>query len=354
MSSSTPIEPQDRLSLDDGGFSRLYRTTAQDLVVFFVRRTFDAEAAADLMAETFAKAYLGRRRFRGSTEEAARAWLFGIARRRLAMYVRRGKAERRALRRLGLERPQLVEGEYGRIEELAGLNAMRGTLAEHLSRLAPAVPGGLELRNAIAALHDGLMGVSRVEKAQVARGDTVLISAAGGSIGTWLIPLLAGTGATVVAAARGEGKLSLARERGADVTVDYSADDWPEHVRAATNMRDVDVVFDGAGGRAGARAFELTRRGARFFSYGSASGEFAGIEAAAERRGVEVIGIDEQLTPADQRRFAQEALARLAAGEIVPVIGQIVPLERAADAHAAIEERRVAGKTLLATGAKAT
>lgn len=64
MSSATPIEPsgldQDRPSLDDGGSSRLYRTTAQDLVVFFARRTYDAEAAADLMAETFAKAYLGR------------------------------------------------------------------------------------------------------------------------------------------------------------------------------------------------------------------------------------------------------------------------------------------------------
>jgi RNA polymerase sigma factor (sigma-70 family) len=150
MSSATPIEPscldQDQLLLDDVGFSRLYRTTARDLVVFFARRTYDAEAAADLMAETFAKAYLGRRRFRGATEEAARAWLFGIARRRLAMYVRRGKAERRALRRLGLERPRLVEGECGRIEELAGLDAMRGTLAEHLGRLAPAQRSALELR----------------------------------------------------------------------------------------------------------------------------------------------------------------------------------------------------------------
>jgi NADPH:quinone reductase len=237
-------------------------------------------------------------------------------------------------------------GEYG-----GGGYAERAVTATDKAML---VPDGVELRNAIAALHDGLMGVSRVAKARVARGETVLITAAGGSIGTWLIPLLAGTGATVVAAARGEGKLSLARERGADVTVDYSADDWPEHVRAATNEHDVDVVFDGAGGRAGASAFELTRRGARFFSYGSASGEFAGVEAAAERRGVEVIGIDEQLTPADERRFAQEALARLAARAIEPVIGQIVPLERAADAHAAIEERRVAGKTLLATGAKAT
>jgi RNA polymerase sigma factor (sigma-70 family) len=140
MSSATPME------LDDVRFSTLYRATAQDLVVFFARRTYDPEAAADLMAETFAKAYLGRRRFRGSTEEEARAWLFGIARRRFAMYVRRGKAERRALGRLGLERPQLVDGEYARIEELAGLDAMRGPLAKHLSNLAPAQRSALELR----------------------------------------------------------------------------------------------------------------------------------------------------------------------------------------------------------------
>jgi RNA polymerase sigma factor (sigma-70 family) len=150
MCSATPIEQSGpgpvSLTLDDAGFSRLYRSAAQDLLVFFARRTYDPEAAADLMAETFAKAYLGRRRFRGSTAEEARAWLFGIARRRFAMYVRRGKAESRALRRLGLERPQLVEGEYARIEELAGLDAMRGTLTEHLNRLAPAQRSALELR----------------------------------------------------------------------------------------------------------------------------------------------------------------------------------------------------------------
>jgi RNA polymerase sigma factor (sigma-70 family) len=150
MTSATPSEPsgpeQGGLALDQVGFSRLYRATAQDLVVFFARRTYDPEAAADLMAETFAKAYLGRRRFRGSTEDEARAWLFGIARRRFAMYARRGKAERRALRRLGLERPQLVEGEYERIEQLAGLEAIRGTLDEHVRRLAPAQRTALELR----------------------------------------------------------------------------------------------------------------------------------------------------------------------------------------------------------------
>lgn len=214
---------------------------------------------------------------------------------------------------------------------------------------AIAVPDGVELEDALAALHDGLMGVSRLEKAGIARGDLVLVTAAGGSIGAWLVPLLVGAGATVVAAARGERKLALTRERGATVAVDYADEDWAARVRAAAEGRTVDVVFDGAGGQIGAQAFELTGRGSRFFSYGAAGGDFAGVEAEAQRRGVRVFGIDEDLTPEDQRRYVQDALARLVTGEIEPVIGQRVPLERAADAHAAIEDRRVAGKTLLTT-----
>jgi NADPH2:quinone reductase len=221
------------------------------------------------------------------------------------------------------------------------------------AEVAIEVPEGVDLKQAIAALHDGLMGVSRLDKAELAAGDLVLVTAAGGSVGTWLVPLAARGGATVIAAARGERKLALARELGAALAVDYSEAGWTESVRAEIGDRDVDVVFDGAGGRIGAEAFELTGRGSRFFSYGSASGAFAGIEAAAARRGVRVVGIDEKLTTTDQRRYARAALARLAAGEIRPVIGQVVPLERAADAHAAIEERRVAGKTLLATAKEA-
>jgi NADPH2:quinone reductase len=215
------------------------------------------------------------------------------------------------------------------------------------------VPEGVDLQQAIAALHDGLMGVSRLERAEVAAGDLVLVTAAGGSVGTWLVPLAAHAGATVIAAARGERKLALARELGAALAVDYSEPGWAESVRAEIGERVVDVVFDGAGGRIGAEAFELTGRGSRFFSYGAASGAFAGIEAAAARRAVRVVGLDEKLTASHQRRYAKAALARLAAGEIRPVIGQIVPLERAADAHAAIEDRRIAGKTLLAIGKEA-
>jgi NADPH2:quinone reductase len=207
------------------------------------------------------------------------------------------------------------------------------------------IPDGLGARQAIAALHDGVMGVSRVQKAGLRAGDTALITAAGGAIGTWLIPLLKADGVTVIAAARGARKLALAADRGADTVADYGQEDWTAGIGA------VDAVFDGAGGELGAAAFKLVRSGGRFFSYGAAAGDFPVIEAAAAERGVEVIGIDGGFSADEMHRAAGDALERLADGSVEAVIGQVVPLERAADAHAAIAERSVVGKTLLEVGA---
>lgn len=86
-------------------FGEIYRTHARSILVFLTRRIYDPEIALDLTAETFAQAFAGRRRFRGSTDEEIAAWLFGIARNVLARYLRRGRAERRALRRLGVDVP---------------------------------------------------------------------------------------------------------------------------------------------------------------------------------------------------------------------------------------------------------
>jgi NADPH:quinone reductase len=211
------------------------------------------------------------------------------------------------------------------------------------------VPGGVGLHDAIAAIHDGVTALSRLEKAEIERGDHVLVTAASGSLGSWLVTLAARAGATVVAAARGERKLAAARERGAQVAVDYSHEGWADRARAEIDGAALDVVFDGVGGQIGRAAFELTGRGARFFSYGSASGSFPDIVSDAEARGVHVIGIGDRVSASERRRYAEQALALLAAGEIRPLIGQVVPLERASDAHAAIEDRSVPGKTLLVT-----
>jgi NADPH2:quinone reductase len=109
----------------------------------------------------------------------------------------------------------------------------------------------------------------------------------------------------------------------------------------------VDVAFDGVGGTIGRAAYELVRAGGRFSSFGLASGAFAQVaEEDAARRGVSLLR-GTGLTPEDLLELSRAALAEAAAGRLRPLIGQTFPLERAADAHAAIEARDTIGKTLL-------
>ena len=81
------------------------------------------------------------------------------------------------------------------------------------------------------------------------------------------------------------------------------------------------------------------------------SGGFAVLDPGErERRGVTVRGIEHlQLAPDAMRRMLARALSEAVAGRMRPVIGQTFPLERAADAHTAIEARAVVGRTLLLT-----
>ncbi len=74
------------------------------------------------------------------------------------------------------------------------------------------VPEGLDMGKALAALHDGRMALSQAEKAAIAPGQWVLVSAAGGSLGVWLVPLARAAGARVIAAARGRTQVE-ARQR---------------------------------------------------------------------------------------------------------------------------------------------
>jgi RNA polymerase sigma factor (sigma-70 family) len=124
------------LTLDADDISRLYRCHARAMVAFFARRTYDPNAAVDLVAETFAAAFRDRARFRGDTDEQALAWVYGIARHQLGDFYRRGAVERRALGKLGVERRALTDPEYERIEELAGLADTRARVAAELDEMS--------------------------------------------------------------------------------------------------------------------------------------------------------------------------------------------------------------------------
>jgi NADPH:quinone reductase len=201
------------------------------------------------------------------------------------------------------------------------------------------VPDGLELAVALAALHDGVLAQHRIELTPLTAGARVLITAAAGSLGHWIVPLAKTSGATVIGAAGGPRKAQAVRRLGADLAVDYRKDGWVQRSGGP-----FDVVFDGVGGAIGRTALAHTVDGGRFHAYGAASGEFA--TTPGERR-IEVFGVEQTINDDTWRRLVRSGLDLLAAGRVTPTIGQRVPLERAADAHAAIERREVIGKTVL-------
>lgn len=119
-----------------GDLGAVYREHSRSVLVFLTRRTFDAELAMDLTAETFAQALLSRRRFHGTSVDEERAWLFGIAAHMLSRSLRRSRTEDRAMRRLGLERPGIDRDEIDAVLELAGLADLRGAVQAGLQTLS--------------------------------------------------------------------------------------------------------------------------------------------------------------------------------------------------------------------------
>jgi NADPH2:quinone reductase len=233
------------------------------------------------------------------------------------------------------------------LQVVASLNGAGGyaeravTTASQLIR----VPDGLAARDAVALLADGRTALALAGRAELRPGKTVVVEAAGGGVGTLLVQIARRAGARVVALAGQPRKLALARDLGADVTVDYRRDGWDRQVRDAVG--EVDVVFDGVGGHIGLMAFGLLGAGGRFCPFGMASGSFAPVtpELAQDRQITVRTGAGGN--PAHLAALARMALAEAAAGRLRPVIGQEFELADAARAHAAIEARETVGKTLL-------
>jgi RNA polymerase sigma-70 factor (ECF subfamily) len=127
-------------------FVALYEAEAKPVLVFLARRTLDPEVAVDLTAETFAQAWRGWGRVRLDSTEEVRAWLFTIARRQLSGYLRRGRVERRALRRLGIRTPMVHHDDVAEIEQAAGLASVRRVLGNELAALSASQREALRLR----------------------------------------------------------------------------------------------------------------------------------------------------------------------------------------------------------------
>ncbi|GAA3217226.1 zinc-binding dehydrogenase [Dactylosporangium siamense] len=221
---------------------------------------------------------------------------------------------------------------------VASLNGTGGyaELAVAAARNVVLVPDGVSTLDATALLADGRTALGLHELAAPQPGETVLVEAAAGGVGSLLVQLARNAGARVVGAASGERKLQLIRDLGAEA-VDYTVPGWTDPVKG------FDVVYDGVGGTIGREALAATVAGGRFVVHGAAGGP-----PTQTGEGVTGFGFPDLMRIGQRApELAAKALQAAAEGRLRPVIGQTFPLDRAADAHAAIEARGTLGKTLL-------
>lgn len=184
-------------------------------------------------------------------------------------------------------------------------------------------------------------------------GETVVVHAGAGGVGTLAIQLAKSWGAgRVIATASSEEKRALTLELGADVAIDSRAPDLETALREANEGGRVDIVLEMTGGRVFDQSLAALAPLGRLAVFGMAGRTLAAAidPAVLMRRSTAVIGF--WLAHVAQRPYllaeAVTDLMRLIAdGSIRPIVGETYPLERAADAHRALLDRTSVGKLVI-------
>jgi NADPH2:quinone reductase len=186
---------------------------------------------------------------------------------------------------------------------------------------------------------------------RVAAGQTVLIHAAAGGVGTAAIQLAKLAGATVIATASSEEKLSLCQRLGADHLVNYKEKDFLDAVRDITGGKGVPLVLESVGGEVYEKSQHALAAMGRLVVFGCASG-VAGRTDPIDLlfRNKSIVGFHLGRYTADREAMTRATSAMFPAwhaGKLKPVIGRTFPLNQAAGAQNWITDRRSVGKVLL-------
>jgi NADPH:quinone reductase len=215
------------------------------------------------------------------------------------------------------------------------------------------IPGELDEGAALALIIQGLTAWHLYRTAgHVAAGESVVVHSAAGGVGSLAVQLGRAFGAgRVIATASSSEKRALALELGADVAIDADADGLTERLLQANDGRPVDVVFDMAGGAVFDASYAALAPFGRIVVCGIASQEPNELRTGSLlRHSRSVVGFYLFHTLERPGMFSDalaDLFARAARGELRTVIGATYPLERAAQAHIDLRERRTTGKLLL-------
>jgi NADPH2:quinone reductase len=220
--------------------------------------------------------------------------------------------------------------------------------AERLVR----IPEGVDDRQAAALMLKGMTAQMLLRQVyRVRKGNTLLVHAAVGGVGSILVQWAKHLGATVVAVVGSNEKAQRARELGADHVL-LSGEDWVAKTRATTGGRGVDVVYDSVGKDTFIGSLDSLRPRGLMVTYGNASGPvppMAPLELS--KRGSLFLTRPTLFhyipTRATLMRAASEMFDLVSKSVIGVQIGQDYPLRDAARAHADLEARRTIGATIL-------
>ena len=204
------------------------------------------------------------------------------------------------------------------------------------------------------------------ERADLQAGETVLVHAAAGGIGSAAVQLAAQAGARVLATAGSPEKVEVCRSLGADVAIDYVADDFVDAVLEATKGRGVDVAFDSVGGVVTTKTFRCMAFNGRHLLVGFASGIEAEDEGIVPRpvlfgnfslSGVCLAYVDDPSalkdvtgynfpSHADGERIHAGVLDLIASDSVRPLVGREVAFEALPGALQSMADRHTIGRSV--------
>lgn len=215
------------------------------------------------------------------------------------------------------------------------------------------VPDGISDEVAAAVMLKGMTAEFLLHRCfKVQAGQSVLVHAAAGGVGSLLVQWAKALGARVIGTAGSPEKAALAQALGADELVLYREDNVAERVRALTNGQGVAVVFDSVGKDTFDGSIDSLARRGWLVAFGNASGPAPPIDPLRLMRGGSLILtrptlVDFIVTTEELDASAAAVFAAIQSGAITPRIGQTFALDDIADAHRALEGRRTTGATLL-------
>ena len=220
------------------------------------------------------------------------------------------------------------------------------------------VPDGISDAQALALVNQGLTAWHLVRtSARVQRGESVLVHAAAGGVGSIALQLAHLAGAHVIAAVSSEDKAAEVRSLGADATIDsgLGEQEMAAAILAANGGRPVDVALDGTGGKAFTASLETLAPFGRLVHYGISGGQAAPLvdpwSLTGGSRGV--MGFynrDAYSPPGGFDVPLAQMFAQTASGELRHIDSVPYTLETAAAAHTALLGRRTSGKVVISLG----